>query len=261
MFWFKKMIETVNQNGIIDLNRQKVDTTNFFEAVEKCHSFVFSSKNVKDEQLKDLEENNKSIDLPFPTISIEIIGNGVFTSSHGSDIIENGGNNIHTACVLISENVNTKNLTAYVLCFSNHIFNLTQKKYVVFEITSQTDPNFSLVDHYLKRIYQEQEGLEKTRQKIKIGSGKTKRFHTIRKIIHIRPKSKKSYDKDVYDGKTIDFSHRFVRRGHWRYLDQNKFYKNREGDLTELGRTWVNDSKPIGPEDKPLIKKVRVVEN
>lgn len=260
MFWFKKMIETVNQNGIRNYNVEKVDTKNFFEAVEKCYSFVFSVKTTS--KLKELSENSDTIDLPFSCISIELNGKNTLTRSHGRDVIKDNGCDAKICCLLVSENEKTKSLNLYILMELSNIFqDKDSLAYQVYYCSNENDPNFSLVNHYLKRINEETEGLEKTRQKIKIGSGKTKRFHTIRKIIHIRPKSKKSYDKDLYEGKTIDFSHRFVRRGHWRKLDEGKIGKNREGDYCESGRTWVNDSKPIGPEEKPLIKKVRVVDN
>jgi len=115
------------------------------------------------------------------------------------------------------------------------------------------------IETFLDRINREEDGVEKTRQKVMLGLGKSKKQHRIRRIIHIRPKTKHGKNIIENSGRRIDFSHRFVRRGHWRDLP-GKLGKNRAGDYCVQGRTWVMESRPIGPEDKPIIKKVRVVE-
>ena len=115
-----------------------------------------------------------------------------------------------------------------------------------------------LVKTMLDQISVGDDGLERVRSKIKIGSGKGKAFHKITQVIHIKPKKKREMPKFSYGERAIDFSIRFVRRGHWRDLDSG-IGKNRAGDYCIDGRTWVNESKPIGPSDKPLIKKTRFV--
>lgn len=55
----------------------------------------------------------------------------------------------------------------------------------------------------------------------------------------------------------LDFSHRFEVRGHWRKTT-GSIGKNREGEYVVQGYTWVK-AHVKGPEDKPVIKKTRII--
>lgn len=57
--------------------------------------------------------------------------------------------------------------------------------------------------------------------------------------------------------KQLDFSHRFEVRGHWRKTT-GVLGKNREGEYVVQGYTWVK-AHIKGPEDKPVIKKTRII--
>ena len=65
-------------------------------------------------------------------------------------------------------------------------------------------------------------------------------------------------EKKSSDGTTkADFHHRWEVSGHWRKC-QGKG-KDRYGERSEFGRTWIK-SHVRGPEDKPFVKKKRIVE-
>jgi len=92
------------------------------------------------------------------------------------------------------------------------------------------------------------------RQKVKI-DGK-KEFITVRQLVYIGGKSDDHYITP--GGKTLEYSHRFEIRGHWRKLADNSVGKNRDGVYCVPGKTWVRPFEK-GPKDAPLVKKVRVV--
>lgn len=111
-----------------------------------------------------------------------------------------------------------------------------------------------IVQQMLTRFYGEQVGTIAGRQRIKrLSPGKGK--HTIREVIFISPRRQSIYTNEG-SGKTIDYSHRFAVRGHWRRV--SGIGKDRQGNYCIQGYTWVVDSIK-GPEDKPLINKTRVI--
>lgn len=114
-----------------------------------------------------------------------------------------------------------------------------------------------IVNEAIKAINSSKLGLERTRQSVKLGTGKTKRLHRIRRVIYVSPKNK--YETlESLTARNIDWTHRFVVRGHWRACD-GRLGKNRAGEYCVSNFTWVTEHER-GPEDKPLIKKVRVVD-
>lgn len=99
-------------------------------------------------------------------------------------------------------------------------------------------------------------GTEKTQERFKIGTGPNKYVHKIKSIIRVSPKNTNEALAQPVMGKSIDWSHRWEVRGHWRRIEG--IGKNRVGDYSVMGFTWVKDHAK-GPEDKILIKKTRVV--
>jgi hypothetical protein len=79
-------------------------------------------------------------------------------------------------------------------------------------------------------------------------------------VIYLLPKKgKKPVEKESIPVgfRHISFSHRFLRRGHWRRIAEKSLGKNRHGERTEVGRTWVKSAE-IG-EGKLVKSKVRVL--
>ncbi len=113
------------------------------------------------------------------------------------------------------------------------------------------------VAEYIDRIRWSALGSETTRVSVKIGLGKSKRQHRIRRIVHVRPK--KYVEPKDGEKRTVDWSHRFNVRGHWRKMTDGGLGKDRNGDYCIDGYTWVVDHER-GPEHLPLIKKTRLVD-
>lgn len=98
-------------------------------------------------------------------------------------------------------------------------------------------------------------GTEEVREKVKIGTGSGKIFHPIRRIIRVVPHAMKGRVTPAFS-REIDWSHRWAVRGHWRRHEG--LGKNRAGEYCVEGFTWVTEHIR-GPEDAPLIEKVRFV--
>jgi hypothetical protein len=84
-------------------------------------------------------------------------------------------------------------------------------------------------------------------------------IHKIRKLVHILPKNATDSDKQIVENlaATIDWTHRWQVRGHWRRV--TGIGKNRAGEYVVSGYTYVSEYEK-GPEDAPLIKKTRLFE-
>lgn len=95
------------------------------------------------------------------------------------------------------------------------------------------------------------------RQNVRVGQGKDRTLHKIREVVFVIPKKNQSKARDIV-GVEVDWSHRWEVRGHWRKI--SRIGKNRAGQYGIQGLTWVVPHVK-GPEDKPVVKKQRVVLN
>jgi hypothetical protein len=249
MKYFLDLLETVKKNGIYypdgvrdrPLAKSALDN-NFWSIIEQNEVFVFHQ--TKDQgHLPDLEKIHDpssaypNIDAPFKVFSFELLGSPL-TRLAGADI----------NCVVVWE-ISPKKYCYYALFQIGNTLKV---------MTTNTLGN--LTNYMLKCLEGGKDGIESTRRKIKIGSGSTKRFMTIRRVIHIGTTKKLTeYIQD--SGSKIDFTHRFSVRGHWRELNEKNsktlIGKDRVGNYCVQGQTWVNDSIK-GSEDKPLIRKTRI---
>jgi hypothetical protein len=115
------------------------------------------------------------------------------------------------------------------------------------------DRSKGLANEYINLIHRGTEGIENVKQILKIGPKKDRQKRTIRRVIHIA--MKKEQGKVVpFCGNSIDWSHRWLVRGHWRNIQG--IGKNRNGDYCIEGKTFVT-SHEKGQGD--LVHKVRVV--
>jgi hypothetical protein len=96
------------------------------------------------------------------------------------------------------------------------------------------------------------EGIMTSKKKIKY---KEKTSRKIGDVIYISEKNESKRSESV---KGIEFSHRFLRRGHWRKLKNTTLGKDREGNRNQVGRTWVNHYE-VGDKSLKLVKKIRVI--
>lgn len=204
-------------------------------------------KNVVGTKEYSIETYYKStnLDAPFKAFSIE--------NFDGSPIHEHIGNIDKTKCLTFCVIVVEVKPKEYLFYNLNHF---VENNYWVVEAVYSPITG-RIVEQYLHRLNTERVGFENTRQVIKIGSGKHKRNHRIRKIVYVCPK--KEYEKQNEKlGKQIDWSHRWLVRGHWRKCE-GALGKDREGLHCVPNYTWVVDHVK-GPEDKILIAdKTRIV--
>ena len=107
----------------------------------------------------------------------------------------------------------------------------------------------------LEALSKQQSGVVTYGQKIRHLSSKNKT--NIRKLIFVSNKKVKYFARPGEKAKRdIDYSHRWLVRGHWRAI--TGLGKDREGNYCVKDFTWVV-AHAKGPEDKPIIKKVRLV--
>lgn len=113
-----------------------------------------------------------------------------------------------------------------------------------------------MVRQMLQRFYSDQIGTSTSRSSVKVTIGKGDKVrHRIGKVIIVAPKKYGEEAKESL-GKEIEWSHRWRVRGHWRSIP-GRIGKDRE-EMPIKDFTWVTDHVK-GPEDQPIIEKVRVV--
>lgn len=93
------------------------------------------------------------------------------------------------------------------------------------------------------------------RIKYKISGKKVRR--SVGRVVYVKPRQQSVCFFPA--GVSIDYSHRFLVRGHWRRLkSDNQLGKDRAGEYCIFGYTWVVEFEK-GGKDKDLKKKVRLV--
>jgi hypothetical protein len=142
--------------------------------------------------------------------------------------------------------------------FSNWEIGLPPDGTMTMNITTESERwmdylNRTVLNPVLARLQNGRLFQSSDKETIRIRSGSAKGIHKIRNIIYVGKRSEKSHQTPT--GKTIEYSHRFEVRGHWRKLERG-LGKNRAGERVVTGFTWVNDHTK-GDESLPLVKKIR----
>lgn len=250
---FLRLIEVANADGIVvkhPYNKMKIEPMSAHDAkaFRECQPIVFGWKNEEPmdleewEDVKDFGPLERTFDSPFKTFSYEMV-TGSITTPRPTDRIK-----VHTWCVVATE-VAPGNWGFYGLMENEEDDGL----YVV--ATNSFGP---LTEEFIKRINTEKVGYETSRHNIKIGTGKIKQHRRIRRIVHVHTKSYVKKNEGSSEIRHINFTHRFLVRGHWRKLEMpTSLGKNRDGDYVVNGKTWVTESEK---GQGPLITKTRLVE-
>ncbi len=262
----------------------------FYSHAKMCQPFVFSvtSERPLDPDLSDaaaLEGQATKIqplDLPFKVVSIEMLS-GSITVPRPTDIVQ-----VYTECLMVVEAKSDSGPKYYVYALSrNESAKDPSNRYFVsveaaFDTSTLHDkssdkaivirmetgevmlPNavyMNIIRHFLDRLESESAGAVKVNERLRVGRGASRGLIKIKRIIHISPKrTEKRYGQE--SGLSIDWSHRWFSRGHWRYSTPEApiiLGKDRDGNYVEHGRTWVTESIK-GPNHKELIIKTRLVE-
>jgi hypothetical protein len=215
-------------------------------SLEKCRPFVFhfSESDPFDTTMKsDTDDNIKKIDAPFEIFSIEILGERKFLAT----LTEEDETPVYSIDCIVFIETSVSDFD----CIGLGVFPDGTKTLfsLPFDFVKTT------LDRVLKRISTGKLGLETSNINAVLGTGKSKRRVSIRKIVHVRD-SLGTSNSDSNSRDRIDWSHRFEVRGHWRKTDL--LGKDRNGDYCVHGYTWVTHHTR-GPEHLPLIKKTRLV--
>lgn len=253
---FLDMIDSARTHGITIQRtsdstpiRRRAVTDEEWGFFENCQPFVFSATPLKDKSVSNDLIDDKLGDIedaPFPIFSVEIDDPKVML---GSLTGPNRRNEILVMCIMAVE-VKPQQFLLYVYVTEDN--NPFVRPTVLLTNHSFIMP---LLEMYMERMTKEQMGLETSRTNVKLGTGASKKMHRIRRIIHVAPKS--VVRKGSESTRSIDWTHRFEVRGHWR--KHEGVGKDRSGNYTVHGWTWVSNHTR-GPEHMPLIKKVRTVE-
>ncbi len=187
----------------------------------------------------------EDFDLPFKAVWFEMTEDKVIT-----EVIENGVKIIIGGILAVE--VKPREYLFYALMQANGYSSVIYCNPSMKELYTHFK---GIVQHLNNRIGREETGETNPRQFIKVKSGTEKYKHRISKVIYVAPK--KSIEKiSALSHKTIDWSHRWAVRGHWRKIE-GKFGKDRESNPI-FGFTWISDHVK-GPENLALVKKLRVV--
>jgi hypothetical protein len=261
MKYLKELIEQVKRQPNIPVlvkgddgkarpYKDGMKTSIFWDVVGDIVPFVFSRGPDPTTEAPEVDFN-ELLDCPFKTFSIEMLGDVPLSEARLDDPMQ-----ARVFCIVVQEYTASNGTTQYIL-FSliKTVTNPISGPGGLFvAISTYTMP---LVKAYLEKLNTGEVGTEHSRERLKVGTGKTKRTITIRKIVHVKPKGKKYFGE--YAGtRDVDWTHRWFVRGHWR--KHEGLGKDREGNYCIAGRTWVNAHEK-GPEDAPLISKTRIVEN
>lgn len=127
------------------------------------------------------------------------------------------------------------------------------------QFEDHADPHFyGTINFFLDQLPSSQVGQEKIMRHFRIKNGPLAGKHTIRDVIHIRPKPKiiKSEKERISPSRIINWSHQWEVMGHWRKIQG--LGKDRDGKYEVSGLTWVLPHIK-GNENEPLIIKKRVL--
>lgn len=281
MHYFKKMISSVRQAGGVlkilpmdndedfaHLTNMRSGTERFYALAEEAEVFVMPAVPMH----FDHETNALPVefDLPFKTCVFEctdpmVMENHVRDLSTGrSRKVDDGKRAIFA--VMVHE-VAPRRYEFFV-----HFYEIAlREEKVMFSISGsgveQVSQASFLLDSWLKIIGKGRMGSEPVKEHVKLGSGNTKRSRTIRRIIRISLDRNYQATRPIA-GRAIDWTHRWTVRGTWvafwrdntrTEVDMTRLGKDRNGDYCVKGYTWRVEHEK-GPEDKPLIKKTRILE-
>lgn len=239
---FLEMIDCYNSKGIMGVSKSDETYSDFISVACDARPFVFD-KNLKFKPVTNgslVYGLDAEVSLPFSAVSIEL--------SDGLELEGFGGAKLVTTCMLAVE---VKPMVYTVFCLTENPVVRGDKSIHRFNIE---EGDACVFNYYSSLINESESGTEVVNTKVKIGNGSKKTKHYIRKVVHIT-KDRKTYTNSG-STRDIDWTHRFEVRGHWRKIE--RIGKDREGNYTVSGYTWVKDFVK-GSIKLPLIRKQRVL--
>lgn len=266
-FWLRQLVNTARASGFrmpkhakgSNYSADSVAAIFWHAVVPQLEVFVFLPEKQSFEIGPNKSETPPPLDLPFATCAFELGGGRcLITPEPGSGV----------GCLVVHELEPLKYLYFYLIVGGG----AGALRYEVRFDHSHVHVDYmgELARYYLGRLRQEKDGCEAVAEALRVPgpNPKKRRFHEIRRIFHVRPRAMAAAAYPGQAPRAIDWSHRYEVRGHWMHfwadeaksqLDAGRLGKNRQGEYVEFGRTWRRPHEK-GPEDKPLIKKVRLVD-
>lgn len=242
---FKDMFRCFQEQGLTGTtsHNQLFPPTDAFmlNLFEKCQVFVFQpigECSRLDEEGEELK--HQRLDAPFNLFSVEMAGDTSVCGNAWDQVPHS------IPCIMILEHNND-----WIQFF--HIKYDSGKEVIMHCANLLND----VVQNLLDRLQVEALGVDETPRVMsyKNPDNPKKKKRIIKD--HIFIVAPKKYKKTTA-GKKVNWSHRWNVRGHWRQV--KGIGKDREGNYCVNGRTWVTESVK-GPDDMPLIKKQRVVDD
>ena len=214
-------------------------------SVENTANFIIGPGIRSDKyDLELCDDENIILACPYPAFSIELMGNGTVTRLHAE-----GMKSLNIKCMYCEE----KGPGEYVFIGlteqegNNHAqlfkvtHNDTEDKETYATLVMAVEDVLSVMDKTAKGIVR---GIKKI--PVTTGSRTTKVKPPL--VVYVQPKSEVRGPK-LNDGTAVVWDHSWPVRAHWRQLhDSEKFGKDRWGNYTQKGYTWVmNHVKGEGP--------------
>jgi len=282
---FKQMLKVARQHGVQCKQTGQNVTDMFLAAAEKCEVFVFSvPKKLGPEDVQEIPGEGEvlHIDPPFEVFSIEMDDGVPITSPRpgGPEVyveglmVEELGPSRHRYYIYatVYSRPSVPNLrdiedpVEQMIALNNAVKSAqnVRKEERVF-MTSEESEGSPLVRVYLDRLNREACGVQIARSQTVFKKAGRKRKIIKDRVFIVAPKHHR--ERREYRERKVDWSHRFSVRGHWVHfwidkakglLDFTRVGKNRQGERCVHGVTWRR-AHERGPDDKPLIKKQRVV--
>lgn len=282
---FREMIKLIKTEGVVhvgsfadpDWTRKLEDYTWAESIFEACEVFVFEPNREELISPRNLTEwddapfvkiEDATIDPPFPVFSVELAG-GMLSGFKTSNIITRvetlGAVKCMIVCDLRAFNFNRqinfvdyhgKKIDSDYLIFAYMMLPGGPEHGTVFVACDNENP---LVADFLQRINLEATGVIEKPERItwKNRKNRKKKEHIIKtRTFIVAPKQYKKSDNPKF--RDVNWTHRWNVRGHWRKVDG--IGKDRQGDYSEQGRTWVKN-QTRGPEGLPLIKKQHIIKS
>jgi len=205
----------------------------------RCQPFVFHFEKDEWKEPKDIEQYRDDIlATPFPVFSIEMEGDYVLTQDP-----EGRGANVD--CAVCQELYPGK--YNFLVMFVSHstgkrgVMPVTAPTLASHEVEKKAyNAMIAVTNVYLEQIHKKKNGIFSPAKNTK---GKywykgQRNTYSPGKVVYI---SSKERDASVGGTRSVDWSHQWVVRGHWRRLQNaDTFGVSRTGERNVQGFTWVN---------------------
>ncbi len=284
---FHAIVQSIIENEKLHSDKSK-QAVNF---LEWTNDIILDIKNFNEIRIKlertklEQREFNTYLNLPFKNIYLTFFGNYTFSAytknifSEDKDFIsrhdiralyitEKTCRNIRVMLLTESFNINCKNNTfalkngrglPVVECY-DFIFNNQANIYESNVGGRLRDEVFYLLRELCSQINSKKTVIHQveTDDAITIKRYPKKIRHRIRTVLYIHNK-----EEVIKNNKALKINlscpYRFTVRGHWRKLENDdKVGKDREGNYTVQGFTWITDFIK-GEKEKPLKETIRVI--